>query len=96
MTPKFTTPQVDVINVETIDENDFFAKIIVYDDPIFPIQLAIFAFMRALGFSKPKAEFFAETITKNGKAIVYESNINDCIRKTDALRNLGIDAQVLV
>lgn len=81
---------------ETIAEVSVPAKVIVYDDPNFPYDAAVFAIQKGTKCSLEKAEYHANRITKYGKDCVMEDTIEKCLEASNIMRNLGLITEVLI
>jgi len=86
--PELVTDEIDTINTA------FPSKVILFNDNIHSFDEVIAQLIKAIRCSTEHAENLAWEVHTKGKACVYEGEIEDCLRVSGILEEIGLHTQI--
>jgi len=86
--PELVTDEIDTINTA------FPSKVILFNDNIHSFDEVIAQLIKAIKCSTEHAENLAWEVHTKGKACVYEGEIEDCLRVSGILEEIGLHTQI--
>ncbi|HQJ75301.1 MAG TPA: ATP-dependent Clp protease adaptor ClpS [Bacteroidota bacterium] len=86
--PELVTDETDTINTA------FPSKVILFNDNIHSFDEVIAQLIKAIKCSTKHAENLAWEVHTKGKACVYEGEIEDCLRVSGILEEIGLHTQI--
>ncbi|HEY9188246.1 MAG TPA: ATP-dependent Clp protease adaptor ClpS [Ignavibacteria bacterium] len=86
--PELVTDETDTINTA------FPSKVILFNDNIHSFDEVIAQLIKAIKCSTEHAENLAWEVHTKGKACVYEGEIEDCLRVSGILEEIGLHTQI--
>jgi len=91
-----TTPGVP----ETIDEEEVDvqspAKVLLFNDEVHTFEEVTGQIIKATGCDLPKAEALTWQVHSQGKAMVFEGSMSECIRVSGVLEEISLNTQIEV
>ncbi|MCS7082726.1 MAG: ATP-dependent Clp protease adaptor ClpS [Bacteroidetes bacterium] len=69
-------------------------KVILYNDDIHTFDEVILQLQKATGCSLQRAEQIAWTAHRQGKAVAYEGDLEDCLRVQGVLGEIGLITEI--
>ena len=76
-------------------EIDILWSVDLFNDEIHTFEEVIIQLIRATGCTRGQAEDFAWTVHREGKAKVYHSDFEGCLRVAGILNQIGLMTQIL-
>jgi len=86
--PELVTDETDTINTA------FPSKVILFNDNIHSFDEVIAQLIKAIKCSTEHAENLTWEVHTKGKACVYEGEIEDCLRVSGILEEIGLHTQI--
>jgi ATP-dependent Clp protease adaptor protein ClpS len=72
------------------------AKVILFNDEIHSFDEVIGQIIKAIGCDTSKAEALTWEVHHNGKAMVYEGVMNECLKVSHVLEEIALNTQIEV
>ncbi len=69
-------------------------RVILFNDNIHTFDEVITQLVKATGCTHDRAESFAMEVHTKGKAAVFEGSVEECIRVTSILDEIGLHTQI--
>ncbi len=88
------TEEVESPSVDTGDDTDYSAKVILFNDEWHTFDEVISQIMKATKCSKEIAEAKTIEVHNKGKACVYEGDLPDCIKVSSILEEINLHTQI--
>ena len=70
------------------------AKVVLYNDEEHTFEEVIYQIMYATGCTEGRAEELTTEVHFNGKAVVYDGNMDTCIRVSTRLEEIALHTQI--
>jgi ATP-dependent Clp protease adapter protein ClpS len=72
------------------------AKVILFNDEVHTFDEVIGQLIKALGCDTAKAEALTWEVHSQGKAVVFEGPMNECVRVSGVLEEIALHTQIEV
>jgi ATP-dependent Clp protease adaptor protein ClpS len=72
------------------------AKVILFNDDIHSFEEVIGQIIKALGCDTAKAEVLTLEVHNNGKAMIYEGTMSECLKVSHVLEEISLNTQIEV
>jgi len=72
------------------------AKVILFDDDVHTFEEVIGQLIKALGCASTKAESLTWEVHSRGKAIVFDGQMDECLRVSGVLQEIALNTQIEV
>ena len=80
--------------IELIDDIAFGTRVILFNDEIHSFEEVINQIIKATGCDLGKATQLTNEVHSNGKAAVYEGELDECLRVSSVLEEIGLLTQI--
>jgi ATP-dependent Clp protease adaptor protein ClpS len=81
-------------STDTITEIILPAKVILFNDSVHSFEEVIGQLIKAIRCDVKKAEALAHTVDKEGKAVVFEGQLPECLRVSHVLEEIALMTQI--
>ena len=88
------TEVLDRPEVATPNDTSLSSKVILFNDEIHDIDEVIQQIVKAISCSESKAEDLAWEVNNKGKACVYDGEMDECLRVSGCLEEIGLHTQI--
>ncbi|HRP02185.1 MAG TPA: ATP-dependent Clp protease adaptor ClpS [Candidatus Kapabacteria bacterium] len=93
MIDELVEPEV-IDEVSTINITTFSSKVVLYNDEWHTFDEVISQIIKATGKSYKLAEQLTLQVHNDGKAIVYEGDMNACLKVSSILEEISLHTQI--
>ena len=83
--------EVDVIEDTTLGN---VTKVVLFNDNIHTFDEVVMQLCKATGCNEGEADEKANEVHTRGKAIVFEGDLNDCLKVTSVLEEIALHTQI--
>lgn len=80
--------------IELIDDIAFGTRVILFNDEIHSFDEVINQIIKAIGCDLNKATQLTDEVHNTGKAAVYEGELDECLRVSSILEEIGLLTQI--
>jgi ATP-dependent Clp protease adaptor protein ClpS len=70
------------------------AKVILFNDEIHSFEEVIGQIIKATGYDTTKAEALTWEVHNNGKAMVFEGHMDNCLKVSHILEEIALNTQI--
>jgi ATP-dependent Clp protease adaptor protein ClpS len=87
-------PEIEISNEEDTSNLNA-SRVILYNDEWHTFDEVIVQLIKAIKCSFEKARDFAFEVHVKGKAIVYSGSMNECLKVSSILEEIGLNTQIV-
>ena len=86
--------EIKTEELETIDEIATSARVLLFNDEWHTFEEVIGQIIKAIHCTSEKAEALTIEVHTKGKAMVFEGDMNECLRVSAVLEEIGLHTQI--
>jgi ATP-dependent Clp protease adapter protein ClpS len=94
ITETFEIETEEEVDVATVKDIFFGSRVLLFNDEIHTFDEVINQIIKAISCDVPRAEQLTMEVHTNGKAVVFEGEMLDCIKVSSILEEIALHTQI--